>query len=155
GGPSPTGGAQTGGSTQGANQSQITVTTTSQNRFWTLLESNIRNILSSTRALAQSAEEKAARAEALRAAQDERIAQADAVARAGAAAPDLLDKLVQGTPPRDIPGDIDSRIVINPVSGTVSVLATERQHELIQQHIDSVLSSVHRQVLIEATIVEV
>jgi len=37
----------------------------------------------------------------------------------------------------------------------VSVMATERQHELVQQHIDSVLSAVQRQVMIEATIVEV
>src|SRR5690606_70599 len=47
GGPATTGGGQAGGGAQGANQSQITVNTTSQNRFWTVLESNIRNILSS------------------------------------------------------------------------------------------------------------
>jgi MSHA biogenesis protein MshL len=41
------------------------------------------------------------------------------------------------------------------MSGTVSVLATERQHRLVQQHLDSVTSASQRQVLIEATIVEV
>jgi general secretion pathway protein D len=45
--------------------------------------------------------------------------------------------------------------MVNPVAGTVSVLATERQHQLVQQHIDSVMRSVQRQVMIEATIVEV
>ncbi len=154
GGPGASGGAQGGGG-QGANQSQTTVSTKSQNRFWTLLHENIRNILASTQALAQSAEDKAARNEALRAARDERIAQAEAVARAGAAAPSMLDKVIENSPPRDIPGDVNQSIVINPVAGTVSVLATERQHDLIRQHIDSVLNAVQRQVLIEATIVEV
>jgi general secretion pathway protein D len=155
GGPATSGGAQSGGGQQGANQSQTTVNTKSQNRFWTLLHENIRNILASTQALAQSAEDKAARNEALRAARDERIAQAEAVARAGAAAPSMLDKVIENSPVRDIPGDVNQSIVINPVAGTVSVLATERQHDLIRQHIDSVLNAVQRQVLIEATIVEV
>jgi general secretion pathway protein D len=91
----------------------------------------------------------------VRFAREERIAQAEAVARAGAAAPALIDKVFQATPPRDVPGDVNQSIVVNPVAGTVSVLATERQHELVQQHIDSVTKAVQRQVLIEATIVEV
>ena len=153
GGPSTSGGGQ--GGAQGTNQSQTTVNTKSQNHFWTVLRENIRNILASTHALAQSAEEKAARGEALRAARDERIAQAEAVARAGAAAPSMMDKVIENTPPRDIPGDLNQSIVVNPVAGTVSVLATGRQHDLVRQHIDSVLNSVQRQVLIEATIVEV
>jgi general secretion pathway protein D len=37
----------------------------------------------------------------------------------------------------------------------VSVLATERQHQLVQQHLDSIAAAAQRQVLIEATIVEV
>src|SRR5690606_32778412 len=148
-------GQQTTGTGQGTNQSQTTVNTRSRNRSWALLEQNIRNILSSTQALARSTEERIARNEALRQAREERIAQAEAAARAGAAAPAVMDKVIETTPPREIPGDVSQSIVINPVAGTVSVLATERQHELIQQHIDSVLNSVHRQVLIEATIVEV
>jgi general secretion pathway protein D len=155
-GGSGSGGGQTGGG-QGANQSQTTVNTRSQNHFWTLLQDNVRAILASTQALSRSAEERAARNEALRAAREERIAQAEAVARAGAAAPQLLEKAFPtgSTQQRDIPGDINQNIVVNPVAGTLSVLATEHQHELIQQHIDSVLNAVQRQVLIEATIVEV
>jgi general secretion pathway protein D len=41
------------------------------------------------------------------------------------------------------------------MSGTVTVNATERQHQLVQQHIDSIVTSMQRQVLIEASIVEV
>jgi MSHA type pilus biogenesis protein MshL len=152
---SVTGGGAGQGGGQGTNQSQTTVSTKSQNHFWTVLQDNVRSILASTQALSRTAEEKAARAEALRAARDERIAQAESVARAGAAAPALMEKAFQGQPTREIPGDINQSIIVNPVGGTISVLATERQHELIQQHIDSVLSAVQRQVMIEATIVEV
>jgi type II secretory pathway component GspD/PulD (secretin) len=41
------------------------------------------------------------------------------------------------------------------VAGTLTVMATERQHGLIQQYLDTVQASVQRQVLIEATIAEV
>ena len=149
------GGGQQGGGAQGANQSQTTVNTRSQNHFWELLQSNIRSILSSTRALAQSTEEKAARAEAVRAQRESRIAQAEAVARAGPGAKDLFKEVFNNAPAPALPGDVNQDIVVNPVAGTVSVLATERQHDLIRQHIDTVVSSVQRQVMIEATIVEV
>jgi len=148
------GGAGGGGSTQGANQSQTTVNTKSQNHFWELLQANIRSILASTRALSQTAEDKAARAEAVRAQRESRIAQAEAVARAGAGATALFKEAFSTSPP-PLPGDVNQDIVVNPVSGTVSVMATERQHELVQQHIDSVLNAVQRQVMIEATIVEI
>jgi len=41
------------------------------------------------------------------------------------------------------------------VAGTVSVMATERQHQLVQQYLDAIGASSQRQVLIEATIAEV
>lgn len=153
---SGSGGQQGGGGSgaQGTNQSQTTVSTRSQNHFWETLQSNIRSILASSRALAQTAEERAARAEAVRAQRESRIAQAEAVARAGPGAPALF-KEAFSAPPAPLPGDVNQDIIVNPVSGTISVLATERQHELIQQHIDSVLNAVQRQVMIEATIVEV
>ena len=46
-------------------------------------------------------------------------------------------------------------VVINPESGIVSVRATARQHDNVQRFIDLVLESVQRQVLIQATVVEV
>jgi general secretion pathway protein D len=147
-------GGSGGGGSQGANQSQTTVNTKSQNHFWELLGDNIRSILASTRALSRSADDKAARSEALRAQREERIAQAEAVARAGTNAPALYKAAFEGRS-RDLPGDAKQSIMVNPVAGTMSVLATEGQHRLVQQHIDSVMRSVQRQVMIEATIVEV
>ena len=49
----------------------------------------------------------------------------------------------------------DNRVVVNPMGGIVSVLATENEHARIQTFLDKVLANVHRQVLIEVTIVEV
>ena len=46
-------------------------------------------------------------------------------------------------------------VVVNPDSGIISVRATARQHAQVQEFIDQVLESVRRQVLIQATVVEV
>ena len=46
-------------------------------------------------------------------------------------------------------------VISSPESGVITVRATSRQHEKVQQFIDRVMSSARRQVLIEATIVEV
>ena len=52
-------------------------------------------------------------------------------------------------------GDEDERVIANRESGVITVRATEAQHRQIQEYIDRVVASVSRQVLIEATIVEV
>jgi general secretion pathway protein D len=144
----------TGGGTQsaagGANYSSTSVTSTSNNNFWEVLRDNIRSLLNATHAQALSAEEKAARAEALLA---ERVQQAGAVARAGAGA-DKLYATAFGSGPA-LPGDVKDDIVVNPVAGTVSVFATEKQHSLVQQYLNGVIEASQRQVLIEASIVEV
>jgi general secretion pathway protein D len=46
-------------------------------------------------------------------------------------------------------------IIANPESGVISVRATARQHEKVQEFLDRVVASARRQVLIEATIAEV
>jgi len=46
-------------------------------------------------------------------------------------------------------------VVSNRESGTVSVLATASAHEAVQKFLDEVMSSARKQVLIEATVVEV
>ena len=51
----------------------------------------------------------------------------------------------------------DSRetVIASPESGVVVVRARARQHDLVRAYLDAVVASLHRQVLIEATIVEV
>ncbi len=46
-------------------------------------------------------------------------------------------------------------VITNPEAGVITVRATARQHEKVQEFIDQVLSSTRRQVMIEATVVEV
>ncbi len=137
--------------------SSTVVRTTSKNDFWTVLTENIRAILSSTRQQSQTAEDRATRAETQKAAREERMHQAEVVARAGQGATTLFTAAfgtaAAGSAQLGAEGRDD--VIVNAASGTVSVLGNERQHQLIQQHIDSITNSVQRQVLIEATIVEV
>ena len=75
------GGGAAGGGTGGQTNSSTTVVRTqSNNNFWDTVRDNIRSILSSTRAQTLSAEEKATR-HAVRNAREERLQQAEAVAR--------------------------------------------------------------------------
>ena len=137
----------------GGNASATTVRTTAKGDFWEQLRENLRAIISSNRQLAQSADDRAARAEALRAVREERVAQAEAASKAGQSAAELFSTAFNQ--PATLPGDIKDEIVINTFTGTITVLATEREHRLIQQYLDSVQTASQRQVLIEATIAEV
>jgi general secretion pathway protein D len=137
----------------GGGTSSTSVETKSKNNFWEVLQQNVQSILSYTRALAQSAEDRQARAESARAAREEKLAQAEAVARAGQNASNLFQTVFGSSPAAAVTDKQD--IVVNQIAGTMSVMATERQHQLVQQYLDTIGSSSQRQVLIEATIAEV
>jgi len=47
------------------------------------------------------------------------------------------------------------QVIANPEAGVISVRATGRQHERVQEFLDRVMGAARRQVLIEATVVEV
>src|SRR5689334_12852269 len=113
------------------------VNSSSKNNFWELLHENIQSILTSTRKLSQSAEDRQAQAEATRMAREERLAQAEAVARAGQGATTLFDKAF-GPSGTAGPIDVKQDIIINQVAGTIAVMATERQHLLIQQYLSTI-----------------
>ncbi len=135
------------------NKSATTVTSSSKNNFWGLLTDTIRNILKTTKSQVANTEERAARADAIRAAQEDRLKQVEAVSKAGAGAEKLFQEAFKSQPAANLESKDD--VILNPVAGTVTVMATERQHGFIQQYIDTVMSAVQRQVLIETTIVEV
>jgi len=52
-------------------------------------------------------------------------------------------------------GEFQGTVISNRESGTISVMTTSAAHENIQRFVDSVMGSARRQVLIEATVVEV
>ena len=142
--------ASSNASTSG-NSSTTTVASQSNNDLWTVLADNIRTILAGTRAVTQSNAERAERLDAEKAARAERVSQAEAASKAGAGAANLFTAAFANQPLGD--GKYD--VAVNPVAGTVTVLGTARQQELVQQYLDRVMQSAQRQVLIEATIVEV
>jgi len=146
-----TGGGATGGASATGNSSTTTVTSQSNNDLWTVLADNIRTLLAGTRAVTQSIDERAARLDAEKAERAERVSQAEAASKAGAGAASLFTAAFASQPVGD--GKYD--VAVNPVAGTVSVLGTAKQQELVQQYLDRVMQSAQRQVLIEATIVEV
>ena len=138
-------------STATGNSSTTTVASQSNNDLWAVLADNIRIMLAGTRAVTQSSEERAARLDAEKAERAERVSQAEAVSKAGAGAAGLFTAAFANQPASDGKNDV----AVNPVAGTVSVLGTAKQQELVQQYLDRVMQSAQRQVLIEATIVEV
>jgi general secretion pathway protein D len=132
------------------NSSSTTVSSQTTNDFWNVLAENLRSLLAGTRAIKQSGEEKAARLQAEKDARAERVSQTEAASKAGGGAATLFTAAF-GNQPIDSKNDV----AINPMTGTVSVLGTARQHEVVQQYLDSVTQTSQRQVMIEATIVEV
>jgi general secretion pathway protein D len=144
-------GAAGGSSSTAGNSSTTTVASQSNNDLWTVLADNIRTILAGTRAVTQSNDERAARLDAEKIARAERVSQAEAASKAGAGAANLFTAAFANQPIGD--GKYD--VAVNPMAGTVSVLGTAKQQELVQQYLDRVTNATQRQVLIEATIVEV
>jgi|KBSMisStandDraft_5_1062788.scaffolds.fasta_scaffold02080_2 general secretion pathway protein D len=152
-GSTTSGSSQSAGATSAGGSSNTKVDTKSANNFWEVMRQNIEAILLATKTLNQNADQRAERAEAQAAARQERIAQAEAVSRAGANAASLFSTAFAQS--AGTSSDSKNDVVVNPVTGTLSVLGTEKQHALVQQYLDSVSSASQRQVLIEATIVEV
>lgn len=154
---SGTGSSQS-GTSGAAGGSRTEVTSKSNNDFWEQLKDNIQAILVSTRRIASSVEEKAESAQREKLTRDETLKTIEAASRAGPGASELLKNVMVSAPkppPTLQTTDIGKDVIVNPISGTVTVLATDQQHQLILQHLDSITSAVQRQVLIEATIVEV
>ena len=145
-----------GGAGGGTSGSSTVVRTVSKNDFWDQLRDNIRSILNSTRLQSLTAEAKGERLALIKQEQEMRVKQMEAASRAGQGAPNLAASVVSSSGGAQqqaslLPDDV----VVNAISGTVTVNATEKQHQLVQQHLDSIINAMQRQVLIEATIVEV
>jgi general secretion pathway protein D len=139
-----------GGTATSGNSSNTSVTTTSNNDFWALLRENIANILYATKAEQKKAEERAAIAEANRIQVDVRGGERPLDA---ARSQEMARIVQQGAAVQ--PGDSEREVIVNAVAGTVSVFASERQHQLVQEYIEKVSNASQRQVMIEATIVEI
>jgi general secretion pathway protein D len=147
------------------NTSRTEIVNTSKNAFWESLERNIKDILhetdkilpegSSETVIEQNSSQSASGAAALPQSAGARAAQAIAGAlqmnpTPGSASQASGNSVVRRSTFREA-----AAVIINPETGIVTVRATGRQHEKVQEFVDRVVLASRRQVLIEATIVEV
>lgn len=152
-------------STAGQNSSLLKVDNTSRNRFWETLEKNIKDMLRETdKVLPEGSSETfvQARGQGQTATTQSRTSPA----RRG------TGTATQTTTTATTPGAeqtaqsqefVEQRltfreaasVIVNPETGIVSVRATSRQHERVAEFIAQVMGAARRQVLIEATVVEV
>ena len=160
-GSSPTGTAS--GGTTGGNNSLTRIENKAQNRFWATLEANIKDMLretdkilpegSSETVIERSEHQNTTGTGAQTLGATSRQSGA-ATSLAGSPNPASLQQegatVVKRTTFREA-----ASVIVNPESGVISVRATSRQHEKIQEFLDQIMSSARRQVLIEATIAEV
>jgi MSHA type pilus biogenesis protein MshL len=119
--------------------SNVAITNTSNNKFWETLKNNIEQILRDTDKILPGGTGAAAPAA-------QPAAQAGQQAPGGSAAP------AAGA---NVSFREAASVIANPEAGVITIRATARQHERIQEFLDQVLVNAKRQVLIEATIVEV
>lgn len=166
GGGSSGGSGSTGSSVSGGgNVSNTRIENKSNNQFWDSLEKNIKDILretdkilpegSSETVIEQANSQTSTGAAALPQGGGPRAAQAIANALQGNPAPGSATQATGNSVVRRNTFREAASVIVNPESGVITVRATGRQHEKIQEFIDRVIASSRRQVLIEATIVEV
>ncbi|MBC7623020.1 MAG: type II and III secretion system protein [Aeromicrobium sp.] len=150
--------ASAGGASQ--NTSQLKITNSSKNRFWENLEKNIKDLLRETdKQLPEGSSETVVRAQT----QGSSTATTRTQSAAARANP-------RGQATTTMPGDVQAQneqltqtltfreaasVIVNVETGTISVRATSRQQEKVAQFIEQVSGASKRQVLIEATVVEV
>lgn len=150
-------GAQGGGSSTSGNTSSTVVTTTSHSDFWKLLEQSVRSILNSSLQQSQSAAARQNRLELIKQEQELRTKQMEAASKAGQSAPALASSMAGsgGNQPSATASLLPDDVIVNPVAGTITVNGNDAQHRLVQDYLTQVERGAQRQVLIEATIVEV
>lgn len=137
---------QSGGGGTGSNASTSEITSRSNNNFWDTLVNNIRDMLRETDKVIPASAAAAATTPA----------QAPAAAAAGGAAPNAANSnsnVIAGAG-RTVFREAAS-VMSNAEAGYISVRATQTQHDKVRDFVDRVMRSARRQVLIEATIVEV
>jgi general secretion pathway protein D len=165
-------GATGSATTGGANNSTLTITSSSRHRFWETLEKNIRDLLRETdKLLPEGSSETFVQSRGQSASASSATRRAAAATRATASGPSVLGAAAQRGA-LEGPGEtqqaenaerVESRltfreaasVIVNPETGVISVRGTSRQQEKVRDFLEQVTGASKRQVVIEATIVEV
>jgi general secretion pathway protein D len=158
-------GSTTGSGGAGGNVSNTRIENASKNQFWESLEKNIKDILretdkllpegSSETIVEQATAQNSTGAAALPQGTGQRATQAVANALQNNPAPTSSSMALGNSVVRRNTFREAASVIMNAESGIITVRATQRQHDRIQEFLDRVTNAVSRQVLIEATIVEV
>ncbi|MRR59289.1 MAG: pilus (MSHA type) biogenesis protein MshL [Deltaproteobacteria bacterium] len=156
-------GATGGTSSSGGNNSLTRIDNKAAHHFWETLEKNIKDILRETdKVLPEGSSETVV----------ERLDQQSTTGTGAQATPGnrTASSAQSGIANSPNPASVQqagttvvrratfreaASVIVNAESGVVTIRATSRQHEKIQEFLDHVLASSKRQVLIEATIAEV
>lgn len=150
------GAASTSAASSSSNGSSTKIDNTAKNHFWETLTQNVKDILRETdKVLPEGSSDTVVEQASQNASPLLTPSPAYAGGKAGSAqAPSgqtgNSTTVVKRTTFREA-----AAVIANPETGVLTVRATARQQEKVQQFLDQVLSSARRQVLIEATIVEV
>lgn len=156
------GGAPAGGGGGGVNSSHLSIKNSSKNNFWNTLVQNIKDILHETDRILPAGSSETV------------VEQSSAVSTTGTGVAPAPGSRKGGKPPgiesSPNPANLQSggttvtrtstfreaaSVIANPEAGIITVRATGKQHQKIQEFIDQVMASAEREVLIEATVVEV
>lgn len=136
-----------------SNNSVSTVNNVSNNRFWDTLVANVRDLLRESDKLVPGAQP-AQIAQALAPQSGQPAAPGSAASPPTVVGSASLASSQSGTG-QTMEFREAASVISNPEAGLLSIRATSRQHEKIQEFLDQVMTNVKRQVLIEATIAEV
>jgi general secretion pathway protein D len=161
-------GGGAGATASGDNNSTLRITNTSRNRFWETLERNVKDMLRETDKLLPegSSETFVSGRGRLTATTNQGTSQQRSSSAAGRAVTTTATAATAA--PIQSQSDQSSElteqrltfreaasVIVNPEAGVVTVRATSRQHEKVAEFLEQVTGSARRQVVIEATVVEV
>lgn len=151
-------GGGTGGGAAGGNNSKLAITNTSKNHFWETLVKNITDVLRETDKVLPEGSSETVIEQSSTNTTTNSTPKAKKTSTKGSSENDGAAATIEGegtTVTRRNTFREAASVIPNPESGIITVRATGRQHEKIQELITLVMRNARRQVLIEATIAEV
>ncbi|HEY4698571.1 MAG TPA: type II and III secretion system protein [Gallionella sp.] len=154
-------GSAAGGAGSGGNSSSLAIKNTSKNHFWETLIQNIKDILHETDKILPAGSSETS-VQQVREASSTGTGVQPSSGKKKSPDGDIEDSpnpvsVAEGgmTVTRRSTFREAASVIANSENGIITVRATGKQHEKIQEFIDQVMTSARRQVLIEATVVEV
>ena len=152
-----------GGGVGGGNTSRIQIENKSKNDFWITLEKNIKDLLHETDKIFPEGSTETVMEQSASQSTTGTGAQTTHTTSRGGQTPQNLASSPNPASLQNSGNTVVKRmtfreaasVIANPETGVITVRATSRQQEKVQEFLDKVMNSARRQVLIEATIVEV